>query len=180
MFRKPTAFLSRILKKSASFVLASFRPSTYPRGYASALHSLRPCWTAFLSILHGRFPLIPNVQAIDVLLHRNGFPAACLLLGQRFGDGTGVGQRIEGLAHRIWWQHIQVGNEVRAKVHAQLHSSGQIEGDDILKIKVTTQRDWIRWAFLRNALETATQGFKFLLNHFPIHARLLSARILLR
>ena len=33
----------RMLKKSASFVLASFRPSTYPRGYASALHSLRPC-----------------------------------------------------------------------------------------------------------------------------------------
>jgi hypothetical protein len=42
---------SRMLKKSASVVLASFRPSTYPRGYASALHSLRPCWTAFLSIL---------------------------------------------------------------------------------------------------------------------------------
>ena len=40
-----------MLKKSASNVLASFRPSTYPRGYASALHSLRPCWTAFLSIL---------------------------------------------------------------------------------------------------------------------------------
>jgi hypothetical protein len=41
----------RMLKKSASSVLASFRPSTYPSGYASALHSLRPCWTAFLSIL---------------------------------------------------------------------------------------------------------------------------------
>ena len=24
-------------------VLASFRPSTYPEGYASDLHSLRPC-----------------------------------------------------------------------------------------------------------------------------------------
>ena len=32
---------SRRLKMPASFVLASFRPSTYPRGYASALHSLR-------------------------------------------------------------------------------------------------------------------------------------------
>jgi len=47
----------RMLKKSASFVLASFRPSTYPRGYASALHSLRPCWTNFLSILPGILPL---------------------------------------------------------------------------------------------------------------------------
>ena len=42
---------NRMLKKSASGVLASFRSSTYPRGYASGLHSLRPCWTAFLSIL---------------------------------------------------------------------------------------------------------------------------------
>jgi len=40
-----------MLKKSAGVVLASFRSSTYPRGYASGLHSLRPCWTAFLSIL---------------------------------------------------------------------------------------------------------------------------------
>ena len=38
---------------SPSFVLASFRPSTYPRGYASALHSLRPRRTAFLTILRG-------------------------------------------------------------------------------------------------------------------------------
>ncbi len=50
-----------MLKKSASGVLASFRPSTYHRGYASALHSLRPCWTNFLSILPDiREPL--NVQ----------------------------------------------------------------------------------------------------------------------
>jgi len=33
-------------------VLASFRPSTYPEGYASDLHSLRPCWTVFLCVLH--------------------------------------------------------------------------------------------------------------------------------
>ena len=49
--------VSRMLKKSASFVLASFRSSTYPRGYDSALHSLRPCWTNFLSILQGVLPL---------------------------------------------------------------------------------------------------------------------------
>ena len=64
---------SKMLKKSASGVLASFRPSTgtrpphhsaartdvvllirrtvRPRGYASALHSQRPCWANFLSIL---------------------------------------------------------------------------------------------------------------------------------
>ena len=77
------SFTSRKLKKSASGVLASFRPSTYRRRCSeggvdegvfpfakihsrgerptrsavctsSDLHSLRPCWTNFLSILQGR------------------------------------------------------------------------------------------------------------------------------
>jgi len=55
--------LARMLKKSASGVLASLRPSTYPRGYASALRSLRPCWTVFLSILL-------NVKRLDVVRMR--------------------------------------------------------------------------------------------------------------
>lgn len=42
---------SRMLKKSASFVLAPLRPSTYGKEYASGLRSLRPRWTAFLNIL---------------------------------------------------------------------------------------------------------------------------------
>jgi len=36
-----------MLKKAGSVVLASLRSSTYPRGYASGLHSLRPCWRSF-------------------------------------------------------------------------------------------------------------------------------------
>lgn len=40
-----------MLKKPASFVLASLSPSTYHRRYASAPPSLRPRWTAFLTIL---------------------------------------------------------------------------------------------------------------------------------
>ena len=62
-------WLNRMLKKSPfspaqprraetrlfpCIVLVSFRPSTYPKGYASGLHSLRPCWTNFLSILRNR------------------------------------------------------------------------------------------------------------------------------
>jgi hypothetical protein len=39
-----------MLKKSASVVLASLRGSTY-RSVCLVLRSLRPCWTAFLSIL---------------------------------------------------------------------------------------------------------------------------------
>jgi hypothetical protein len=40
-----------MLKKSTSGVLASLRGSTYGREYDSPLLSLRPYWTAFLSIL---------------------------------------------------------------------------------------------------------------------------------
>ncbi len=48
---------SKMLKKSASGVLASLRGSTYGTEYASPLRSLRPCWTNFLSILPGILPL---------------------------------------------------------------------------------------------------------------------------
>ena len=64
----------RMLKKSACGVLASFRPSTYPRGYASALHSLRPCWTNFLSILRKCFPVVICAWTIEVLAYQNIFP----------------------------------------------------------------------------------------------------------
>jgi hypothetical protein len=67
-----------MLKKSASSVLASLRPSTYPRGYASALRSLRPCWTIFLSILTEVFLVVPHVRTIEVLVYLNSFSAACL------------------------------------------------------------------------------------------------------
>jgi len=43
---------SRMREKTASGVLASLRRSTYGPEYASPLRSLRPCWTAFLRILH--------------------------------------------------------------------------------------------------------------------------------
>ena len=40
----------KLLKTTASFVLASLKASTYSE-YASAFRSLRPCWTAVLSSL---------------------------------------------------------------------------------------------------------------------------------
>ncbi|MCH8039859.1 MAG: hypothetical protein IH977_05865 [Nitrospinae bacterium] len=42
---------SRMLKKSASFVLAALGGSTYRIEYASPPRLLRPRWTAFLTIL---------------------------------------------------------------------------------------------------------------------------------
>jgi hypothetical protein len=41
------------MKTTASCVLTSFRSSTYPRGYASGHHSLRPCWTVVLNSFQG-------------------------------------------------------------------------------------------------------------------------------
>jgi len=49
--------LSRMLKKTASYVLASLKGSTYGKEYASPSRSLRPCWTAFLTILRNTLAL---------------------------------------------------------------------------------------------------------------------------
>ena len=62
-----------MLKKSASGVLASFRPSTYHRGYVSGLHLLRPCWTAFLSILREYSLIMPDVRYIEIRACHNSF-----------------------------------------------------------------------------------------------------------
>ena len=37
-----------------------------PQGYASALHSLRPCWTAFLSILRESSPVVAQDRTIEI------------------------------------------------------------------------------------------------------------------
>jgi hypothetical protein len=78
---------SRMLKKSASSVLTSFRPSTYPRGHALASHSLRPCWTAFLSILQDCSPVVPHSRTIEVLACHNSLYPACL---DRYGGRVAV------------------------------------------------------------------------------------------
>ncbi len=52
-------FFSRMLKKSASFVLTALGGSTYRTEYASPPRLLRPRWTAFLTIL--RVALLPSL-----------------------------------------------------------------------------------------------------------------------
>jgi hypothetical protein len=59
---EPVASLWQAIKKSDSGVLASLRGSTYGTEHASPLCLLRPCWVAFLSILRGCSPLVPDVQ----------------------------------------------------------------------------------------------------------------------
>jgi hypothetical protein len=93
---------SRMLKKSASGVLASVRGSTLKRALmigntegaypftkihfkgerptrsavrtSSPLRSLQPCWTDLLSILREYSSLAPDVQIIEVQLCRMVFP----------------------------------------------------------------------------------------------------------
>ena len=67
----------RMLEQSTRNVLASIRPSTYPRGYASTLHSLRPCRTACLSIPRECAPVVPHGGTIEVLLCQKDFSVVC-------------------------------------------------------------------------------------------------------
>ena len=89
-----------MLKKSASCVLASFRPSTYPRGYVEALLSLRPCWTAFLNTLqairetklhHTRNRLL--LVALSGLLALSG-PAVSSLYAQDYPPDIARGKAV--------------------------------------------------------------------------------------
>lgn len=54
-----------MVNKSASFVLASLRGSTYRKGTPCLLASLRPRWTAFLTILHVSPVLTIEVTAMQ-------------------------------------------------------------------------------------------------------------------
>ena len=84
---------STMLKKSASGVLASFRPSTYPRGYASVLHSLRPCWTNVLSILRGSAQLSETCGPIDLAQGGTGVQQSALSPTKLYRAGIiGLGQ----------------------------------------------------------------------------------------
>ena len=56
--------VSRLLTKSASGVLAALRGSTYGREYDLPFRLLRPCWTAFLSILRLLLTSGPKVPAV--------------------------------------------------------------------------------------------------------------------
>src|SRR6476646_2454560 len=86
----------RMLKMPASGVLASFRPSTgtrpphhsaartnvvllirrtvRPRGYASGLHSLRPCWTAILSIPQEASTVVQYLPTVEFSRAHRVFP----------------------------------------------------------------------------------------------------------
>ena len=93
-----------------------------------------------------------------VVVYRDIPKTHCLLesMGQLFRDDTSKGQPIEGLAHGIRRLHAQIGNEMCAKIDAQLHGSGQIEGHNILKIWVPNELVRIGWALLRDALKATT------------------------
>ncbi len=126
-----------MLKKSAGSVLASFRSSTYPRGYASALHSLRPCRTSFLSILRECSPVRGKGSRTN--LHpqwRFGLPSSVLLAESDARFETNVSrltcvsksdttqklerQRVDGNGQRL---HRPVGQLILAKpAQQQIHT----------------------------------------------------------
>ncbi|MEO6111494.1 MAG: hypothetical protein ABIQ24_06665, partial [Nitrospiraceae bacterium] len=52
-------------------VVLLIRRTVRPRGYASVLHSLRPCWTTFLSILLGLLLLADLYGLFNVTLGKS-------------------------------------------------------------------------------------------------------------
>jgi hypothetical protein len=68
---------SRLLKKSASVVLASLSEAQGTEAYASPLRSLRPCWTAFLSSLRDRAYVALAVRTFDVHACQHSFSPDC-------------------------------------------------------------------------------------------------------
>ena len=72
---EPATASSRMLKTSASGVLAAVRGSTY-RSVSLASLLAAALMTAFLSILQGRSPVVPHVRTIEVLACRNSFSTA--------------------------------------------------------------------------------------------------------
>jgi hypothetical protein len=68
---------SRVLKKSASGVLASLRGSTYGAEYDSPLRLLRPCWTAILSTLHGQLESSQTSIPVMAAGAKMSFSATC-------------------------------------------------------------------------------------------------------
>ena len=66
-----------MLKKSASFVLASLRGSTYGKEYASPLRALRPRWTAFLNILRAAMVSLVIPRGHSLSKGEKGFSTAC-------------------------------------------------------------------------------------------------------
>ena len=63
-----------MLKKSASSVLASFRPSSYPRGYDFGPSLAAAYWTAFLSILRECIPVVIHMRPLEILACQHNFP----------------------------------------------------------------------------------------------------------
>ncbi len=68
---------SRVLKKSASGVLASLRGSTYGAEYDSPLRLLRPCRTAILSTLHGQLESPQTSIPVMAAGAKMSFSATC-------------------------------------------------------------------------------------------------------
>jgi hypothetical protein len=72
----PSNRTNRMLKKSASFVLASFRPSTYPRGYASGPSPAAALLNELFEHPGWPSPVVPNVTTSQLLESPHSFPQA--------------------------------------------------------------------------------------------------------
>ena len=69
------------------------------------------------------------------------------------------------------------GCNVCANVNRHLHGAGQVQGDDVLEVKVVAELVGIKRLFGVDAQEAASKRLELLIDHLLIHACLLSFRI---
>ena len=110
---------SRLLIKSASFVLASFRPSTYPRGYASGpslaaafLNSLRGFMKEPMTSKHSCFRCAQVARAT----RGRGLPS----LGLMARLGVPVGGRVRRL-RAVEDQSAPIPKEISSKLGGSIY-----------------------------------------------------------
>src|ERR1051326_6450103 len=135
--RSWNTFASRMLKKSASFVLSSSKSSTYPRGYASGFDSLATLLDSLFEHPPPRVPVVPRLQTNEVLVLRPECIHRLLdihrlvhVMERRFGDFAGSAAAISHDVSEV----RGIFTQARARVPHRCHAFDDSIGNEFLAI----------------------------------------------
>lgn len=92
-------------------------------------------------------------------------------------DMSQFGEQVEGLSRRMRGRSLAVGDEVGADVDAKLDSPRQIQGYDVLSVRVLGNLGRAVRALVFDPPQAAANGFQLLKDYIPIQAWRLSCRM---
>lgn len=92
-------------------------------------------------------------------------------------EDSAVDKAVKGLSHGVRRRQLQRSDHMGADIDALLDSAREIEGDDVLAVRILGEFIGAPWAALRHAIDTVTEGLELLFDYSPIHACLRSARM---